>query len=490
MPLPRAILLPVAAALLALLGGGGRLADAAQAAGLQLNVVSNLKLSYADHGSGASMDLFANTPSCGPTTVAPRCAEAWFSLGDVAGASATDPTSAIVARPGSDPTALAPPSAMELNWNTSLKGASHGTSGGVYTPTCPTGYKAMGSVAIEHDILHSSITPALFPTLRCLKAKYTKAGGPLSLLWDSKPTVFDTPCSVWRQPPQTIQQRPSDAVVNLPMLGGQRSFSAPPASVSLQFDTTAGIDVIVPPPPPCGAPPLPACPPCGDAGSGLPPCVCAATKPGPPPPCPAPPPSPACKPPHCEASRFLGADTTTQGAWETKYGKEGSHLFGVGGWNASASWPSYVQAITVGAPSDSQPSGSAPTPCPSSAPGFTNCSSSTFKGMCEAADNPGCCKWCDGAGKCVANNTACAGASTPPRVGRWPAMATAMDPRALAFPSSGVYRSLGFAATDSPQSGNASFEVSIELASSASTTSYTLSICALRPTALPSNSSC
>ena len=69
----------------------------------------------------------------------------------------------------------------------------------------------MGSVAIEHDILHSTITPALFPTLRCLKAKYTKAGGPLSLLWDSKPTVFDTRCSVWRQPPQTIQQRPSDA---------------------------------------------------------------------------------------------------------------------------------------------------------------------------------------------------------------------------------------------------------------------------------------
>ena len=39
----------------------------------------------------------------------------------------------------------------------------------------------------------------------------------------------------------------------------------------------------------------------------------------------------------------------------------------------------------------------------------------------------------------------------------------------------GVYRSLGFVATDEPQFGNASFEVSIELGSS--TTGYTLSLC-------------
>ena len=226
---------------------------AAGPAGLQLNVVAteNLRLSYADHGSGADMDLFTHTPSCDPTTVAPRCAEPWFSLGDVGGASETVPATAVVARAGSaDPTALAAPIAMELNWNTSIKRASKGTSGGVYTPTCPSGYVAMGSVAIEHDILHSTITPALFPTLRCVKDKYTKGGGPLLLLWDSKPTAFDTPCSVWQQPAQTIQQRP-DVSVPLPMVGGQQSFSAPPTSVALQFDTTAGIDVIVPPPPTC-----------------------------------------------------------------------------------------------------------------------------------------------------------------------------------------------------------------------------------------------
>jgi hypothetical protein len=414
-------------------------AAAAAPAGLQINVVQNLKPSYADHGSGASMDLFTNTPSCDPTTVAPKCADPWFSLGDVAGASASVPGSAIVARPSADPLALATPIGMTRNWNTSVHGVSRpgGTSGGVWTPRCPSGYKALGSVAIEHDISQSEITPALFPTLRCVKAKYTKAGGTLSLVWDSKPTVFDTPCSVWQQPPQAVQQRPHDAVLTLPMIGGQQSFSTPPATVAFKLDISAGIDVIVPPPPPCGAPPLHACPPCGDEGSGLPPCVCATTKPGPPPPCPTLPPAHACDPPQCEPGRFLGTDVTTQGAWRTHYGKSGNHMFGLGGFNASGPWPSYVLAIRVVSPSSPSAAPSS-TPCPSAAPGFTNCSANTFKGMCEAADTPGCCHWC-GSGKCVPNATQCSsGAELPPRVGRWPSMATALDPRSLAFPTSGT----------------------------------------------------
>ena len=55
------------------------------------------------------MDLFTSTPSCDPTTVAPRCTGLWYSLGDVAGASATKLSAGIVARPGGDPLALATP---------------------------------------------------------------------------------------------------------------------------------------------------------------------------------------------------------------------------------------------------------------------------------------------------------------------------------------------------------------------------------------------
>eukprot|EP01052_Picozoa_sp_SAG31_P055906 SAG31_NODE_15701_length_742_cov_1.157076_1_plen_99_part_10 len=99
----------------------------------------------------------------------------------------------MVALPGpDDPTALAAPLAMQMNWNTMLGSTSKGTSGGVYTAVCPSDYVAMGSVAIEHDILKSNITPADFPSLRCVKSKYTvtapaPVGQKLSLVWNSKP---------------------------------------------------------------------------------------------------------------------------------------------------------------------------------------------------------------------------------------------------------------------------------------------------------------
>ena len=69
------------------------------------------------------------------------------------------------------------------------------------------------------------------------------------------------------------QQHPVDVVLNLPMLGGWQSFG-PPTNGSLQFDFTEGIEVLVPPPPPCGAPPAPACPPCGDQVSSVATCSC------------------------------------------------------------------------------------------------------------------------------------------------------------------------------------------------------------------------
>eukprot|EP01046_Picozoa_sp_COSAG06_P022676 COSAG06_NODE_1768_length_8432_cov_5.547822_6_plen_542_part_00 len=494
--------------MLALLVASAPAAAVAASVGLRLNVVSNVKQSYADHGSGASMDLFTWQPSCGPDTEAPKCEEPWFSLGHVATSSAGKGITAIVALAGpDDPLALAKPTALALNWNTLLGGKSHGTSGGVWTPVCPTGYRALGSVAIEHDIAKPhEITPALFPTLRCLKVKYLKPGGELTLLWDSKPTHYDTPCSVWTQPPEAHQQHPDDVVLTLPMIGGQRSFSAP-TNASFQIDFTAGVEVVVPPPPPCGSPPLPACPPCGDEGTGLPPCVCPAPKPGPPPPCAAAAaaakPPPPCVPPLCEPSRFLGVDNTTQGDWQSKYGKAGFHMFGgLGGYNASANLPSFIKSVTILPPGAAAapagggggPPGPPPAPCPSSAPGFTNCSAMSFKDMCLAADTPGCCHWCDsnsdtsseeeasmhaagyatgsggGGGVCVQHGAACPGAAgsgstsllPAARHGRWSTMPTALDPRALVFPSAGVYKALGFVATTAPASSNASFQVSIE----------------------------
>jgi|EP01043_Picozoa_sp_COSAG02_P038800 hypothetical protein len=378
-----------------------------EAVGLRLNVVSNLEQSYADHGSGATMDLFAWAPSCSPTTHAPMCKETWLSLGHTATSSGGTPGTAIVALAGpGDPQALAKPTSLALNWNTLLHGKNKGTSGGVYTAVCPSGYAALGSVAIRHDVSKpDEITPALFPNLRCLKKKYLKAGAQLKLLWDSKPTLYDTPSSVWTQPLEVYQHHPDDATLTLPMLGGHQSFD-PPTNSSFQIDLTAGVQVIVPPPPPCGLPPLPACPPCGDQGIGLPPCVCPAPARRPLNSCPNSPP-PACKPPHCDASHFIGVDDATQGDWQSNYGKAGYHMFGgLGAYNSSEYLPPFVHSLSI--------------------------------------LDPGSC-----------------------RHGRWSTLPTALDPRALSFPSAGVYKSLGFVATNSPASANTTFEIAIDLVDAA-----------------------
>jgi hypothetical protein len=230
-----AALLPIATAKPSPPGGS--------AVGLELTLVSNLAESYADHGSGAAMDLFTFSPSCSATTAQP-CNGTWYSLGDVARSSSASPGRAIVARAGgADPHALAAPVSMELNWNSSQHGKSLGTSGGVYTPVCPAGYAALGAVAIRHDIATpGEITPALFPSLRCVKATYLRAprNEKLSLLWDSRPATFDTNCSVWNQPPQlcippNCPGPKTGTLLQLPMLGGQQSFAAPTAWWELNF---------------------------------------------------------------------------------------------------------------------------------------------------------------------------------------------------------------------------------------------------------------
>lgn len=56
-----------------------------------------------------------------------------------------------------------------------------------------------------------------------------------------------------------------------------------------------------------------------------------------------------------------------------------------------------------------------------SAGGLTNCSACTFAHMCEAADNPGDCHWCElsrGKSYCEVNGTACRSAAKPQRTTR------------------------------------------------------------------------
>jgi hypothetical protein len=333
------------------------------------------------------------------------------------------------------------------------------------TPVCPGGYAAAGSVAIEHDTHASEVTPAMFSTLRCVKDKYLKPGGTLSLVWNNKPassSEWPIPASVWKQPPENVPDASaassSAGVLNLPFVGGRQSFDAPPANIVKQFDLAgSAVSVLVPPPPPCGYNPFPPCPPCG--GEGLPPCVCPAPQQINPPPSCHPPTSAACAPPHCDANRFLGTDTKTQGRWQAAgYGQQGQLMFGLQQEPNSARLPPYVHGVSISHPARegawaalataTDPRGlaydgsnlyhglgfvatSSPTTSNSSfalnisssswsnstnkpqphcvTPGFTKCKTYTFEAQCEAADDPGCCHWCphSGGGSCVSHLDRC-----------------------------------------------------------------------------------
>ena len=136
--------------------------------------------------------------------------------------------------------------------------------------------------------------------------------------------------------PVYLQDRASGAYIGL--AGGEVVAPVPAASrVAFSF-------VVAPPPNP---PPLPPPPECGD-GISQPPCVCPHPPDGPPPPCAAWAP-PTCAPPGCDPARFLGTDTTTQGAFRGKFGKIGYVLFGLNTPSQHAeSLPPYMTAVTVG----------------------------------------------------------------------------------------------------------------------------------------------
>ena len=181
------------------------------AAPLQLAVSTDLTLVYADHGTGAGQDLSiwnATAPS------------GWSIVGHAGVSGYSSPDGLLVVRPGSDAAALARPTGLTLQWTNKMGGSTHGSmDGAFYTPVCPSGYGALGSVAIGA----LSATLADFPDLMCVKEAYLlPPQGSLKNLWKSTPTKFDKDGSVWAQTPAGGLPMPFVA-------GSPSSFAAPPA---------------------------------------------------------------------------------------------------------------------------------------------------------------------------------------------------------------------------------------------------------------------
>ena len=235
--------------------------------GLELGFVDTYDLTYADHGTGSSEDLStwqANT-HC-PTF-------AWKRVGDFAQKDYATPAQnnwfLAVRATAADPDALARPTSMALNWNNKeTANTTHGSlDGGLYTPVCPTGYVALGSVGTYHKILESDPTPADFPDLACVRERYTVPLGAANLtqVWNDHGSGIAMAGSVWTQPPLT---EGVNATVSMPMWAGQDSYDAPAGGHTLDgrnaglalvgyvatCDAPAPTPALTPPPPPPGTP--------------------------------------------------------------------------------------------------------------------------------------------------------------------------------------------------------------------------------------------
>jgi len=133
--------------------------------GLKVVEVSDFSQSYADHGTGSHMDL---------SMWKPRVGDGQFYAGDACMPNYGQPNyKAYALIIGSDPTALADPVGMHFRWND--RGTGGRNDGGFYTPACPSGYVALGSVGEQFfgdDI--TSPPPTWWPRLKCVKEEYTE----------------------------------------------------------------------------------------------------------------------------------------------------------------------------------------------------------------------------------------------------------------------------------------------------------------------------
>eukprot|EP00698_Gefionella_okellyi_P025568 TRINITY_DN9414_c0_g1_i1.p1 TRINITY_DN9414_c0_g1~~TRINITY_DN9414_c0_g1_i1.p1 ORF type:complete len:471 (+),score=90.08 TRINITY_DN9414_c0_g1_i1:320-1732(+) len=146
-------------------------------------------LTYADHGTGAQMDLSTWRVSVS--------GGGWYIVGDIGKSGYDYPQqNVVIVKAGSDSAALARPVGVARMWDDRGTGGSR--DGGIYSPVCPTGYGSVGSVGIyisDDDVA----TIANFPTLMCVHLQYLQHGSAAHLIWDDHGSGGHFDGSVWGQ---------------------------------------------------------------------------------------------------------------------------------------------------------------------------------------------------------------------------------------------------------------------------------------------------
>ena len=135
-----------------------------------------------------------------------------------------------------DAEAVAAPTNLTLAWST----GAGATAAAFYTPVCPTGYGALGSVAL-FLVGKEPPTVASFPQLRCVKSKYLVPLAPAELkqVWSSKGSKHSpTGGSVWAPAPISCGHRRSPSNCRA-MLDGELGATGGSPSSSLQVRFTA-----------------------------------------------------------------------------------------------------------------------------------------------------------------------------------------------------------------------------------------------------------
>jgi hypothetical protein len=152
---------------------------------LKISYTSEFSLSYADHGTGSHKDLSVWSPTLPSESNSDDAKGVWYSIGHFGVSSYSTPNVNFAMIQPDSAADIALPINMSRNWNDA---GSHGSQdGSLYTPVCPPGFAALGSVAIYKS--DSTLAkPSDFPSLRCVASKFTMpyTGAALKEVWDCK----------------------------------------------------------------------------------------------------------------------------------------------------------------------------------------------------------------------------------------------------------------------------------------------------------------
>ena len=205
---------------------------------------TQMAMEFADHGSGAKKDLSIWGMSSA------TAAAGWKVAGHAAEAGYGAPSAGLlVVKVGTDAKALAAPTGLSLNWSWEKNG--------FYTPVCPGGYAALGSVATGKAAFgppRRSLSD--FPGLMCVSEKYlTKAPVKLREVWTDSKHVGKQDGSAWSQPPFDSHRRHPG--IAMPFVAGSPSSDSAPTWPSYTINS-AKVQIVVLPVPPPPPPPPPA----------------------------------------------------------------------------------------------------------------------------------------------------------------------------------------------------------------------------------------